>query len=852
MSLQPYYIEGYNSGLEQNRKPFLLIDTAFPTLENAYTFRERVRKRQGLQLVGRLRRVLTAQALGNTVGAQLVYNFTDIFATLLITGENAEIEPGSLVITIAAPDAATFTDQGDGTFLVTGVGVSAGSFVNYVTGEVNLVISAAVGGAAITANINYFPGLPVMGILEREVANVNNEQTIVFDTRYAYSYASQSFQEFITGTTWSGDDSEFFWGTNYRGSVPSDRLFFVTNFVNNAANPIRYTDGVSWTSFFPILTQSGGVATRTFLTQARIIIPYYGRLLALNVWETGADGAGNPDFLNTSNIFNRCRFSQIGSPISVDAWRSDQFGKGGFIDAPTNEIIISATFYKNTLIVFFEKTTWQLRYVGEYGLPFIWERISSDFGSESTFSTILFDEGVLGVGDRAIISSSGVNVQRIDLQIPDIVFSFKNRENGHRRVHGIRDFQKELVFWCYPSGQLDRKFPNYSLVYNYRNNTYSIFRNNVTAFGRLGSPSGISWDSEDVTWDDDIAWDTFIQEEFLDTISGNQQGYIHFYGDPNSETIADSDVPAFDQESLSITDISLTPLPITLTVLNHNLEEGEIIYITGLNFLDTVTSTVIPTNLNNQIYVVQTRIDEDTFTIAKWDFDNQQYVEDFSFTGSGTYVGGGQVTLFPKIDIITKDFNPFSKKGGQCKMPYFDLLTDATDNAAISIELYADASLNSRSNILIGQQSSPNSLSGFGEITNATQTNPCVITTRNPHGLQDGAQVNIVSVEGMIELNGLNYVITYISPTSYSLDGIDATGFTAYDRGGSWIQSNFPFYVLGSDYQWHRFYGGVAGNFFKIRLTYDNNLMNTLTTHQQDFVLNALQLWVRPGGRSLF
>jgi hypothetical protein len=51
MSLQPYYIEGYQNGLQQDRKPFLLLDTAFPTLENAYVWRERLKKREGLQLV---------------------------------------------------------------------------------------------------------------------------------------------------------------------------------------------------------------------------------------------------------------------------------------------------------------------------------------------------------------------------------------------------------------------------------------------------------------------------------------------------------------------------------------------------------------------------------------------------------------------------------------------------------------------------------------------------------------------------------------------------------------------------------------------------------------------------------
>jgi hypothetical protein len=81
------------------------------------------------------------------------------------------------------------------------------------------------------------------------------------------------------------------------------------------------------------------------LLTAEILVSYYGRLLALDVWEA-PDNAGSPDISQAKEYYNRCRFSQIGSPIASDAWQSNVFGKGGFIDAPVNEKIISATFLK--------------------------------------------------------------------------------------------------------------------------------------------------------------------------------------------------------------------------------------------------------------------------------------------------------------------------------------------------------------------------------------------------------------------------------------------------------------------------------------------------------------------------
>ena len=766
MSLTPLFIAGSSIGLEQDKKPFMLPDQAFSALENAYVWRERVKKRDGLQLLGKLRRILTLQGLGVTPAANTL-TFANIFTTLGIIGENPEIEPGSLIITIVAPDASTFTDQGDGTFSVTGKGLAAGSYINYATGQVVLNFNVVlVGGAAITADLNYYPGLPVMGIIDREKASINDEEVIFFDTKYAYKFVV-GFQEFIAGTTWAGTDSDFFWGANYRGVTADVRLLFVTNNVVDAADAIRYTDGSTWTNFSPL------VSANNTLFQARIIIPYFGRLLFLNVWE-GTTAGG---YAAATNFFNRCRFSQIGNPVAIDAWRSDTFGKGGFIDAPTNEAIISASFYKNTLIVGFERSTWQLRYVGEYGLPFIWERISSDFGTESTFSSVIFDQGVASIGDRAIVSATSNNVQRIDEQIPDIVFSFKNADDGTQRIQGIRDFQRELVFWSYndsiPDSVYDSKFPNAVLVYNYRNNTYAQFRDNVTAFGTFQPQTGITWDRTDIFWDNEkVTWtDSTSQSLFPFIVCGNQQGYIHYYGYTTP-----------DESSLSITAVDLTVSPIKLTIKNHNLEDGEIIYLSGLQFVDSIAFTPLSTDLNDKIFRVEI-IDGNNLTISFWETTStpHMYVNNFSFTPVTTalYIGGGSVALFPVMNIQTKDFNPFQVEGKQLKLAYIDFLTDCTPSAVMSIELFANASPSIIGNLLVGNK----------------------------------------------ELE--TYMVSPFYPGTTPATPV-------------------------SDYLWHRFYATLAAQYIRLRMFYDDDLMNDLSTHQQTWVLNAMCLYVRQGGKITF
>ena len=217
-----------------------------------------------------------------------------------------------------------------------------------------------------------------------------------------YSNVNDRFQDITfhktTGTafSWTGADSDFFWTTNYNNA------FWATNSVEgfqstvDSTNPaagdgIRWYDGSGWINFLP------QVDATNFLMGSTLIVSYRNRLVMLNTTEGSAFGV-------STNYRQRARWCQNGTPyyvapvpsgftggVDVNSWRDDVVGKGGFIDAPTSQAIIGAAFIHDTLIVYFERSTWQLRYTGDPVLPFIWERINTELGAESTFSTILSD-----------------------------------------------------------------------------------------------------------------------------------------------------------------------------------------------------------------------------------------------------------------------------------------------------------------------------------------------------------------------------------------------------------------------------------------------------------------------------
>ncbi len=906
-SFHQVLIGGYPSGgLTTDRKPMMIAKEAFSNLQNAYVFRDRTKKRDGSTSMGRLSRLFSNVSIGTSDASPWSFN---IYTISSITPEaNAEIAEGSVIVTIGT---TVITDLGNGNLAQTGAitgitqanpakitsishglitgnsvlienvkgmtelngniyvitmfdanhftlnGVDSTLFnaytsggnwysqnnfgtINYITGAV--VITYSVAPAASTITFGYFPSLPVMGIIKRDIASIGIDATVFLDTVYAYQYVN-GFQELDPTKTWTGNTTDFFWGANYQGATPDLKYFFVTN--NNIDinltlyDPPRYFNNSIWTDLKPLIT-----ATDT-LYQTLIFIPYYGRLLALNTWEGTTVGT----YTASKNFFARVRFSQIGDPTDqTNGWRSDIFGRGGFLDAPTNEAIVSAAFYQNVLIVFFEYSTWQLRYLGEYGLPFIFERISSDFGSVSTYSPIVFDQGVMTVSNRGIIQASASGISRIDEQIPETIFSFEIQNSAPNFVHGARDFEKELVYWNYfdvSSQQPFQNFPATVLVFNYRNNTWAQFRDSITCFGPAQFQFGITWDSLTTFWESSVSWDNVDDQQYVDYIaSGNQQGFITIYENPDAAT----PIPSITlyPPTLAIKAINFGVSPNVFTIPNHNLADAEIIYITGTLW------TGIDPGINNQIYSV-TPLTKDTLTLAIWDQVSQNY-DDVSKTSSAVYIGGGRVALFPKMNIVGKDFNPFQDQGKQFKLSYIDFLMDSNLNIpsipAVTIQLFVNSYLGEQANLITGNQELIISPQQCGYITNAFISNPCIITSKD-HSLTSDTVIYIANVQGMVELNSALYVIKVIDANNFSLNGIDSTGFTTYTKGGIWNTEPVEgqIYTSGSQYAWYRFYSTQFGQFLRIGLTYDDDLMNQLATHQTPLELNAMNCWFREGGR---
>ncbi len=704
-----FLIAPLNTGLETDLKSWLIPDDAFAELQNAYVFRGRVRKRFGSRFMGtgwsspqteplfsRLR-----IDLGNTDGSGDASG--TVPGNIFKLGQMFSV--GTTIFTVNNGTAGIQNMLSTGTATGT-YDVSDGAY--------------AITGAAASTPIWFYPSEPVMGLDNYQLGSIDNQPSYAFDTQFAYLFAGGFWQRSVLGIppVWHGNDLNFFWVNNWDGITANVVTMFVSNFqafIGTALvtdDPIWAFDSTSgWQPFsyspdatINTLNQQPYTVTQTitngtiisnYVQTARIVVSFKNRLLLLNTVENNANGATQyntgsdilkqttgitpTSYLTSTNtkFVNRCRYSINGSPFAANAWLEPNLtyqpssggttytsSGAGFIDATTEEAIVSAEFIKDRLIVYFERSTWELAYTGNEVLPFVWQKINTELGSEAQQSTVPFDKQILTIGNTGVHACNGANVQRIDNKIPDEIFTISNKNLGVQRVAGIRDYYVEMVYWSFPSSSENssNKYPDRVLVYNYQNGAWAFNNDCITSFGYFEQQQGITWASTTNDWSDcDFAWASgTTQAQFRQVIAGNQQGYVF---------IIDAEQPR-NERAMQITNLTYPSTgTVQLVLINHTLEVGEYISIEN------------PQGINLPIigiYEVIAIIDANTVNIWAPDV-------------SGTYLGGGNSARVSNIQILSKQWNPYVNKDRNVFLQRIDFGVTKTQNGQITVDYYPSA-----------------------------------------------------------------------------------------------------------------------------------------------------------------
>lgn len=713
---KPHTINKFKTGLVQYQPNQILVDDAFPVLQNAVVYRNTVRRRESWTLLGQASRTLTTQSIGMTGASPWTFN---VYNLLGITGEpNAQIAIGSVVITIAAGPDIVFTDQGNGT-LTSPIAGNSGTIIYSPSGNTITLTHTAGAGIATTISFSYYPALPAMAIFDRVTAGLE-KQNVYFDTKYAYRYFDNvGFLELLPGTTWSMDDWRLPSCMNYWQDDNNLPLFWVTSNTGTLGNPIRYTNAVTatnWIDFTP--TISAGVK----LFQCKFLIPFRGRVFAFNTLEGGT--------LAGSTLYsNRIRCCAIGNPITdvsaivttVNALAWDDSipgaGNGYFEDLPTSEQIIGVWLVKNQIIIKSNTQTYVLSNLGSNIAPFKVDLLDENLGTLSGFGSVNMGGYIEGIGQRAITSTSTTEVVAIDKKILDFVFNINAGNQGYERVYGVRNFRTRINSYIYPyepDGATTVTYPNFRLVHNYDNDSWGIYEDSLTCLGYFRGKTALTWAEANFSWESasDMTW-SGDSTNYPVTTAGNQQGY---FGKIDNGV----------EEGTSISITSITPLSgsaATFSCPNHNLSLNTVIELTG--FIGDYAS------LNGVVGQI-TAIDVNSF----WLFSYDSIRDLFSIpvqAPSGTYIGGGRIIVRRNFSIVTKAFNML-EQGQSMHISYLDAIVNVQPGSSVEISVYMS---NNNSNAVNLIPENNTSFSIFGN--QISLSNP---TTYNLNEVNNRALIN--------------------------------------------------------------------------------------------------------------
>jgi hypothetical protein len=452
---------------------------------------------------------------------------------------------------------------------------------------------------------------------------------------------------------------------------------------------LRYFYNSGWVNYAPPINSftSGSSLAVEYICGCKCMLNSKGRLCLFGVYvATSAQAALGDYTLLPSTMFYSSIFGiNFGSPyytslnpigaVNAGAFYPYPAGVyGGSIDFGTNQPILGAIDWKLDY-VFVTFPTYKIRLFSTSSAvtPFAYTRISSQYGGCNATSSVALDAAVFDLSSGGFVASTATNVKRFDEDILDLYLSVSTQNEGLSRVCSYNEASLECMLFTFPSlanSSYQNKFPDTSLLYNYRNGTWALIDSHFTCYGLLPN-SYVSFYGQDIITYTKL-WSQYTLPFNTQNVgtgntyraAGNQCGYVFDLGD---------DAGFQNDISLPIAGINGS----TFTIYNHNLSVGKVLRITNCAGV---------TGVNDGFYAVEAVLSSSEIVL--------------SITGnSGTYVGLGVATVVDNFIVKTKEFNDGLENGsGICiGNAWLQLQTGSSEGSSFTVAAYADTSLSTSS-----------------------------------------------------------------------------------------------------------------------------------------------------------
>ena len=764
MGYQAFLIAPYKTGLDTDLDPWMTPADGFTGMTNAHIHHGVTEKRSGSHIFGEM----VHTSANNNITAAVPAN------PQVITLVNNSLTNGTR-IQINYVDG--MTELNGLQFLVSATAMGAGGTITLQNLEgVNINGSAFTAGTT-TGQVSTFPGDRLMG-LHRYVDSTNVKNLLAFDTTRAaiFSKTNDSFQPLDNNGVaftdiFTSENTDYVWAANW-GSITSTaatplvRLYF-TNGKQFVTGPPD-TDGIwqynsgavqSVTTFRPQVNVAQG---GPFIDGCQLIFAFQQRLVLLNTIEGGQIYA------------QRARWSQAQNPDGATAWDDATPGRGGFVDAPTGDHIISARFLQNILIVFFTDSIWSLSPTADPALAFRWDKINNFRSSAAKMATYEYDRYVGSLGQRGITATTGVETQRIDERIEDFVKDEVDAEHFDK-VFALRSYAQRRNWILYPpvvDDEDDDGNPEESikaLIFDDESSAYSKYE--------------------------------FDREVGGDQVDFNVLGYGEI------------------EDDFTLADFPLSPesnpkeLPVYLDQASKQTLQSYIYQGDSDIFLGGTR--------NGEVLVLETQDGSDSGASIKFEINSAAWNP---FKEDGVECQMGYVDFYVNTDRLTKATVEFFKNNESNPyltteidfLPNLDEIAEIS-NAVVNTDPTTGFTISASKNglstgdivYIYGIEGSEfinggpytitvvdddtftvaEDMTGFGSEIIApgiTQANPGVVSVTVNKFLDD-TDIYFLDISGMIELNftGSNFFKTANgTDVMFEIDSIDTTGFTAWTSGG--------------------------------------------------------------------
>ena len=407
----------------------------------------------------------------------------------------------------------------------------------------------------------------------------------------------------LTGDYFTGNFSNFFNTTNWLGNL------YMTNNVDRIT---LYNGTFLFRPSFP--TSFANIATNTNNVGTCLDVDVYKNrlLIQLPTYVNQASGNGPQG--------QAILWSALNNPFNTAV---DVSGNGGFLVAPTDDFIKSSEFLRDQLIVFFESTGWLFRFTGNDFDPFRFDKVNNTKSTNAPYGTIPYDERVTTMGNKGLIATDGVNFQRYDAAIVDQFLDIN--PTSFAQSYGLRFDTINQSWMLYPSVDNGATVSDKSLIYNFIENTWSVYDIPLSCLGTAFVDKDVTWASfaegttlgtEFPDWAScNFPWNEYLdQSQALDLLGGGHDGIIYVMDD------GDQDLGGT---------VNQTPFTASITTTKWNpfVSQGQKVQFGYIDFyyeIESVTGLVPESVLTLDFYVDNS--ENSTLTRQLW-LDGPEYAE---------------------------------------------------------------------------------------------------------------------------------------------------------------------------------------------------------------------------------